>query len=990
MIIFTVVLALFIAYAFQFLQQAKNEELQYRSGELAELVAFSSRGYLLNENYTGLRNLTNSLTEHHDIAFITISMKGQIIAHSQNHSLSDGVTVAKYDMSGEDGPVAEVSVGYRNHFSDAVSSPVGRLLMYGAAAIGILAVVMMYVVTVAVTRPLKKAYEINVNRFGNAELLSDHDEISATVALIEQMQTKLESSNNQLQESLRDQKFSFAEARQIEEKNLAIYNASHDAIVVANDQDIIIEFSPVAEQLFGWERHEIVGRAMADTLVPKALREAHIKGMQHFLKTGEGPVLNQRIELTAVRRSGREFPIEISISAAKTTQGFIFVSYIRDITQRLKDQTELKLAAHAFNVSDAMFISDSKGHIIRTNPAFTAVTGYKREEVEGAKPRTLSANPEDSQFHKLIWKELLDKGVWNGELPLRHKEGHELPVRMSMTAVTGEDGVLSHYVAHFFDLSEQKHYESILRQAHKEAEQASESKGRFLAAMSHEIRTPMNGVLGVLGLLKETPLTKDQVNLVQTARDSGELLLAIINDVLDFSKMEAGKLSLENTPFDIYALVNQTAEILRPQAEDKGLQLSSDIKESAPQYLIGDGDRIRQIILNLVSNAIKYTKSGNVSISLNGESQTHTRATIRLDVTDTGIGIDEAHLKTLFDEFTMVESSYNRTHEGSGLGLAICKQLVDLMDGDISVESTVGQGSTFSLHLSLKLAEAEDVQTAHYETPKSQDDNSVSTDLRILMAEDNPANQIVLRTMLEMSGLSVDIASNGREAVEAVKKIPYDIILMDISMPEMDGLAATQAIRQMDSPAKDVIIVALTAHAIRGDKEHFLNSGMNDFVSKPFTRAAIMDCLTRWQAKLSTPTKAIAPPVEEVEPIDSDDPDNNLVDEATLNQLVKDTSSEVVPELVVFYIEDARMRVEKIANAADAKDYYGLEFEAHTLGSSAAAHGNKGLCELCRKIEQQCLEQQFDAALATAKALKILAEASFRALESRLQRGFTA
>ncbi|MDD1783941.1 PAS domain S-box protein [Enterovibrio sp. ZSDZ35] len=992
MIIFTAVLVLFMTYTFQFLQQAKTEELSHRAKEIVEMVSIGSTKYILAEDFSALRALAKDFTEHDDIAFVTISANDQIIAHSQNHGLEDDITVAKERLYEDGLPIAEISVGYRNHFSDAVSSPFGRLLMYGAATIGILAIIMMYVVTIAVTRPLRKLCESSISMLERPELIPRNDEISASVALIEHMQSKIDSSNNKLQESLRDQKFTFAEAKQIEEKNLAIYNASHDAIIVANDQDIIIEFSPIAEQLFGWERHEIIGRTMADTLVPKALREAHIKGMQHFLKTGEGPVLNQRIELAAIRRSGREFPIEISISAAKTTQGYIFVSYIRDITQRLIDQTELKLAAHAFNVSDAMFISDSKGHIIRTNPAFTAVTGYKREEVEGAKPRTLSANPEDSTFHKLIWSDLLEKGVWNGELPLRHKNGHELTVRMSMTAVMGEDGLLSHYVAHFFDLTEQKHYEAVLRQAHKEAEQASESKGRFLAAMSHEIRTPMNGVLGVLGLLKETQLTPDQGMLVKTARDSGELLLAIINDILDFSKMEAGKLSLENSPFDIYALINQTAEILRPNAEGKGLSLCADIDENTPQYLIGDGDRIRQIVLNFLSNAIKHTSTGNITIALRCLSKSATRSTIVFEVQDTGIGIDTEHLKTIFDEFTMVENTYDRTHEGSGLGLTICKQLVDLMGGEISVKSEVGIGSTFRVEVTLKLAEKQDVMITNGEiTLDSQ--NTVSSNLRILMAEDNPANQIVLRTMLEMSGLSVDIASNGKEAVEAVKNIPYDIVLMDISMPEMDGITATKVIRQLDSPAKDVVIVALTAHAIRGDKEHFLSSGMNDFVSKPFTRAAIMDCLSRWQVKLKSPEASDTR--HHLQPhigadIASNLPDNNLVNEATLSQLVKDTSSDVVPDLVVFYLSDARTRVEKITNAAIEKDYYTLEFEAHTLGSSAAAHGNSGLCDACRQIEQQCIAQQFDSALQTAESLKRVAEASFVALEARLQKGFTA
>ncbi|SKA56288.1 response regulator [Enterovibrio nigricans] len=209
-------------------------------------------------------------------------------------------------------------------------------------------------------------------------------------------------------------------------------------------------------------------------------------------------------------------------------------------------------------------------------------------------------------------------------------------------------------------------------------------------------------------------------------------------------------------------------------------------------------------------------------------------------------------------------------------------------------------------------------------------------------------------------------------------------------MPEMDGIAATKAIRQLDSPAKDVVIVALTAHAIRGDKEHFLNSGMNDFVSKPFTRATIMDCLGKWQTNLNSPKNNNSVSTQPSDTASTLTGDYSLVNEGTLAQLVKDTSSDIVSELVEFYISDARTRSNKITHAANEKDYYALEFEAHTLGSSAAAHGNSGLCDLCRKIEQQCIEQQFDAALKSAELLKNLADASFLALEARVQRGFTA
>ncbi|XKY38894.1 PAS domain S-box protein [Enterovibrio sp. 27052020O] len=968
--------------------------------QIANISAFAAHDYINNKDLEGLKSFTDRVVKEENFTFLSVEQEGNVIAYSQLEKSASGELKTKNAPIGDkNAPMGWIVIGFYNTAPSPVAVISDHLLIWGTLCVGLLSIVLIHIMMVVVTRPLRQLHDINETSDSPSRFQFFYqNDVSETVKMVNAMREKLDSSYNELHASLKHQKYSYSEARQIEEKNEAIYNASHDAIIVANDNDIIIEFSPVAEQIFGWERHEIVGKSMADTIVPKVMREAHIKGMRHFLSTGEGPVLNQRIELSAIRRSGREFPIEISISPAKTEQGHIFVSYIRDITQQLNDQTELKIAAHAFESSEAMFISDSKGHIIRTNPAFTKITGFSGAEVKGEKPRSLTSTPHDAAFHKSIWRTLLANGSWQGEITFLHKEGRTIPVRMSITAVKDENEQLTHYVAQFFDLTEQKHTETILLEAQQAAENANRAKSQFLAAMSHEIRTPMNGVLGVLGLLKETPLTDQQQKLVQTARESGELLLAIINDILDFSKMEAGKLSLENNPFDMFDLFHQTIDIMRPQAEKKNLRLTARISDSAPQCLVGDGDRIRQVLLNLLSNAIKYTKHGSVTVSLTSNHHGATYSQIQIDVVDTGIGIDSSHIPTLFNEFTMAEGNYDRGHEGSGLGLAICKQIVNLMGGELSVVSSVGKGSVFSFTLDLDLAQQGDCAVRSPEPIKA--DVPIAKDIRILMAEDNPANQIVLRTMLEFSGLSVDIVSNGQEAIEAVSSIPYDIVLMDISMPEMDGMEATRRIRALDSDAKNVVIIALTAHAIRGDKEHFIDVGMDDFVSKPFTRQAILDCLARWQPKAIIPSDAevvnfdaseLAPPKTQEHASFPREVTTSQeeVNEETLMQLVKDTSADVVPSLIAFYINDAQKRIDNIREAAAKNDYYILEFEAHTLGSSAASHGNSLLCCLCREIEKHCINQDYDQALDTASKLDNKAQASLNALEQRMLRGFT-
>ncbi len=528
------------------------------------------------------------------------------------------------------------------------------------------------------------------------------------------------------------------------------------------------------------------------------------------------------------------------------------------------------------------------------------------------------------------------------------------------------------------------HTREELKIAHDEALGANRAKSGFLAAMSHEIRTPMNAILGILGLLRDTPLNDQQKQLVTTGREAGELLLTIINDVLDFSKMEADKLELENSGFDLHRLLNQSIELLHHQARRKNLELILQLGPELPKFVIGDPDRLRQILINLVNNAIKFTQYGSITVKASVFSSDHEGLNLCCSVEDTGVGIAQEIQTSLFDEFTMADQSHSRQYEGTGLGLAICKRLVTLMHGGISCQSQPGKGSIFTFNIELELAQEDDCDT---EITIIDPDSLPSANTRILLAEDNPANQMVIKNILEYAGLQVDIVGNGREAVETIRNLPYDIVLMDISMPEMDGMTATREIRSLPGAVAHIPIIALTAHALSGDRECFLEAGMNDYLSKPIDRNATLYCIARWvDGKIDNPsqTQPDNPQVEQTSAELSDE----YVSESVLQQLVRDTDADIVAELLTLYIADAQERMTLIDGSQAQNDIKVLEFESHTLGSSAAAHGNIKLHKLARSIERLCQSNRNKQAFELTADLVAVAEESFRLLEKRIEKGF--
>ncbi|MDP1630530.1 MAG: ATP-binding protein, partial [Caulobacter sp.] len=578
-------------------------------------------------------------------------------------------------------------------------------------------------------------------------------------------------------------------------------------------------------------------------------------------------------ELTYIRKDGTRLPAVVSVTALRDAQDAI-IGYLligtdntarklveeeqKKSDQRLRDQQFYTRSLIESNI-DALMTTDPSGIITDVNKQMEALTGCTRDELIGAPFKDCFTDPARAEAG--IKRVLSEKSVTDYELTARARDGKQTVVSYNATTFYDRGRTLQGVFAAARDVTERKRVEAELQQAKADAESASRTKSDFLASMSHEIRTPMNAIMGIADLLAKTSLTAEQGKYVQIFRRSGDNLLNLINDILDLSKVEASQLDLEETGFSLGDHLEKVIEMVAVRAHEKSLALECEIAPGVSGNLVGDPTRLRQVLLNLLGNAIKFTESGAVTLRVEPDGDLSNPTALRFTVSDTGIGIPDAQLARIFERFTQADSSTTRRFGGSGLGLTISRRLVELMGGRIWVTSTVDKGSVFTFAIPFEAWLGSDRPAA---APIGVGPAVALPPLRILMAEDSPDNRTITLAYLEDTPYRIDVAETGKAACEMFGMTDYDLVLMDRQMPVMDGLAATRAIRAWEA-ANDrapTPIIALTASALKGDRETCLAAGCTAYLTKPIKQdvllQAIIDVSAVAQAVVASRTRAEA------------------------------------------------------------------------------------------------------------------------------------
>ncbi len=702
--------------------------------------------------------------------------------------------------------------------------------------------------------------------------------------------------------------------RDSERRMRLVLDSAHDAFVAIDTRGHIVEWNARAEIVFGWTRAEALGRDLASTIVPPEQREASRKGLERYLREGKSELLGRCVELVALHRSGVLFPIEIAATAVSTDERVAFAAFVRDIAERKRAEKALRKSEERFDLAvqgstDGLWDWNVAGDEFYLSPRCKEL--LRAEDIESIK--TFAAwqeriHPADREgVEKAMRRHFRERVPFDVECRLRTGSGGHRWFRVRGQAVWSERSEAVRIAGSITDITQQKQtIESLLRlqgiaeakaqieaqasqlasktseleHARELAEAANRSKSEFLANMSHEIRTPMTAILGYSDLLANPSLSaNERLDGVQRIRQNGRHLLAILNDILDISKIEAGKMTVERIDCPVHQIVTEIAALMRPRATEKGLDLRVEFAGRVPKTVRSDPTRLRQILMNLTGNSIKFTERGSVKLVVGMSNPVHGSVPpmgagprIAFEVIDTGIGMSQEQMHSLFKAFTQGDPSMARRFGGTGLGLTISRRLAEMLGGNISASSQPGQGTTFRVEIETgpldgvdMILPAQAAEILAREELSKVDEMRAGAEVelllqgvRILLADDARDNRKIVSWHLRRAGAIVDLAENGRMAMDSALQAEaagqgYDVVLMDMQMPELDGFSATKMLRQQGFQRP---IVALTAHAMTGDREQCLSAGCNDYATKPIDPHELLLTIARWVA-----TK---PPVDDV------------------------------------------------------------------------------------------------------------------------------
>jgi two-component system sensor histidine kinase/response regulator len=786
-----------------------------------------------------------------------------------------------------------------------------------------------------------RALELTANDFLNKPL--DTVEFTARInnmLALRKGQLQLDTAKNE-------------QIRQHELQYHAVIEASKDGFLVVDMQGSILEANNAYSCLSGYSIEELLGKNICDLEAQMAPDEVAAV-LQGIAIQGHA-----RFETLHKTWSGLIWPAEVSVSFIAGPDGGRCYSFLHDISRRKQDEAQLRKLSQAVEQSPSSnIICNTSGVIEYVNAAFSAITGYSEQESLGRKAGFIKSGETPLETYQDLWQTLKSGQVWQGEFINRRKNGELYDDFSIISPLRQADGRITHYISIQKDITQKKLIEKELDlhrrdlealvqtrtreliEAKMQAETANQAKSDFLANISHEIRTPMNAIIGFNALCLRTGVNEKQKDYLTKIGSAAQSLLHLINEVLDHSKIEARQMTLESIPVNIEQLVATTTSLLETQAAEKGLKINIDITPNISRLsLLGDPLRLKQVLLNLCSNAIKFTARGEIQIRCQVELCSATSVSLLFSVQDSGIGISPEQIDMLFQPFTQADTSTTRRFGGTGLGLSICRGLVENMGGRIWVESKISSGSTFFFTAKLGIGTG----SAAVLVSASELNRVRLRGVRILLVEDNAFNQQVISEILAESGLLVDTANNGLEALRQLDMQRYDAVLMDIQMPVMDGYTACQLIRQ--NPAFKVLpIIALTANVLQSEKVRCEQVGMNDHLAKPIDPELLFASLLRW--------------IKPVEPVAT----TEVVGGSTLPELPGINAAPVIKRMrgnVLAYrrlhglfcqqFQDSAL---SLRQALEAGDFEAARRLAHTAKGAAGTIGADELSAVSARLEE--------------------------------------